>query len=217
MARQMTREITIDDIWEGFVALMDNPKSAEEDFHQYMVRYPALVPIWLPQNNVVYSKFRLGSQYIADFAFCRDDTPGFRWHFIEIERPKDRLFNKTGNPTARLVHALKQLHDWDAWFQENRDYVARYFPHADRVGRFGLAEPAMTLIIGRRQEINAWDRPLMRRVGGQVSVRTFDSLRDNLRTAWLANHNEPLRCCTLNGTNEIELSFMKMEIRYQIG
>jgi hypothetical protein len=213
----MPQEITMNGVWSGFVELMENPKASEEDFHQYMVRYPALIPVWYPQNNVVYSKFRLGSQYIADFAFCRDDSPGFRWHFIEIERPKDRLFNKSGDPTARLAHALRQLHDWGAWFQENRDHVIKYFPSADRAGRFGLAEPELLLIIGRRQEINARDRPLMRRIGGGISVRTFDSLRNNLRTAWLADENEPLRCCALNGLNEIELSRMKMEIRFQTG
>jgi hypothetical protein len=75
------------------------------------------------------------------------------------------------------------LHDWSAWFQENRDYVAKYFPHGNRAARFGLAEPQLTLIIGRRQEINYRNRPLMRSLGGQVSIRTFDSLQDNLTTA----------------------------------
>ncbi|OSJ30005.1 hypothetical protein BSZ19_26000 [Bradyrhizobium japonicum] len=89
---RMLREVAIDDIWDGFVSLMDRSDSSEEDFHQYMVKYPALIPIWLPQDNVVYSKFRLGSQHVADFAFCRDDSPGFLWHFIKIERPKDPLF-----------------------------------------------------------------------------------------------------------------------------
>jgi hypothetical protein len=106
----MSREVTINEIWDEFVQLMERAEASEEDFHQYMVRYPSLIPVWLPQDNVVYSKFRLGSQHVADFAFCRDDSPGFRWHFIEIERPRDRLFNKSGDPTARLAqinYALK--------------------------------------------------------------------------------------------------------------
>ena len=212
----MPREVTINEIWGEFVQLMERAGTSEEDFHQYMVRYPALIPVWLPQDNIVYSKFRLGSQHVADFAFCRDDSPGFRWHFIEIERPKDRLFNKSGDPTARLAHALRQLHDWSAWFQENRDHVAKYFPHAERAVQFRLADPHLTLIIGRRQEINTWDRPLMRRIGGGVSIRTFDSLRSNLKTAWLTDDNKPLRCCALNGVDEVQLSSMKIDIRYQM-
>jgi hypothetical protein len=212
----MSREVTINEIWDEFVQLMERAEASEEDFHQYMVRYPSLIPVWLPQDNVVYSKFRLGSQHVADFAFCRDDSPGFRWHFIEIERPRDRLFNKSGDPTARLTHALRQLHDWSAWFQENRDHVAKYFPHAEKAVQFGLAEPHLTLVIGRRQLINSWDRPLMRRIGGDVSIRTFDSLRGNLKTAWLTDDDKPLRCCALNGAKEIQLSSMKIDIRYQM-
>jgi hypothetical protein len=210
----MPREIKIDKIWSGLAKLMEQTTASEEDFHQYMVRYPALIPAWLPQNNVIYSKFRLGSQHVADFAFCRDDSPGFRWHFIEIERPKDRLFNRAGDPTARLAHAIRQLHDWSAWFQENRDHVAKYFPHAERAVRFGLADPHLTLVIGRREQINAWNRPLMRRIGGGITVHTFDSLRSNLKTAWLADDDKPLRCCALNGNDEVELSSMKIDIRY---
>jgi Domain of unknown function (DUF4263) len=214
---QKPREVTVKEIWDGFVELMEGTEASEEDFHQYMVRCPALIPALHPQDNVVYSKFKIGSQHVADFAFCRDDSPGLRWHFIEIEKPKDRLFNKAGDPAARLSHALRQLHDWGAWFQENRDHVAKYFPHAERVRRFGLADPSLTLIIGRRQEIGPGNRSLMREIGGKIGVRTFDSLRNNLRTAWYDDDDRPLRCCTPNGTSVVELSRMKIDIRYRMG
>jgi hypothetical protein len=213
----MPREVTVQEIWHGFVELMERTGASEEDFHKYMVRYPALIPALHPQDNVVYSKLKLGSQHVTDFAFCRDDSPGFRWHFVEIEKPKDRLFNKAGDPAKRLVHALRQLHDWDVWFQENRDYVAKYFPHAERVGLFGLADPHLTLIIGRRAEIEPRHRAQLRRFGANIGIRTFDSLRNNLRTAWYDDDDRPLRCCRLNGTELVELSSMKIDIRYQMG
>src|SRR5215813_6128717 len=56
------REVTIGEVWDGFVELMERKGASEEDFHQYMVRYPALIPVLRPQDNLIYSKFKLGSQ-----------------------------------------------------------------------------------------------------------------------------------------------------------
>jgi len=53
-------------------------------------------------------------------------------------------------------------------------------------------------------------------LGGGVSIRTFDSLQSNLGTAWPTEDDKPLRCCALNGANEVVLSSMKIDIRYQI-
>jgi hypothetical protein len=207
----MSQEITLDEVWDGFVQLMENREKDEEYFHRYMVKYPSLIPIWRPTDNIVYSKFRLGAQHTTDFAFCRFDTPGFLWNFIEIEKPKDRLFIKNGNPSARLTHAVGQCLNWVSWFEENRDHVAKYFPHADQVSRFGLAEPHLTLIMGRREQVNVYNRPMMRRFGGKVEIRTFDSLRENLKTAWMDDRSRPLRCCSFDNSGLVELSSMQME------
>ncbi|HEU0099110.1 MAG TPA: Shedu anti-phage system protein SduA domain-containing protein [Allosphingosinicella sp.] len=141
------KRITASKIWGDFQTLIDG-EFKEEVLHRYLVKYPALLPLWRPWQNKVYSKFPLGNQHVTDFAFVRDDSPGLRWHFIEIERPNDRLFTKAGDPTARLSHALRQLHDWHNWFINNRDYVATYFPNSERIKKIGLTDPHLTLIMG---------------------------------------------------------------------
>jgi hypothetical protein len=90
----LPREVSIREVWSDFENLMERPGAAEEDFHRYMVQYPCLIPVWFPIDNVVYSKFKLGSQHVADFAFARDDTTGFRWNFIEIEKHKTACSQK---------------------------------------------------------------------------------------------------------------------------
>lgn len=213
----MSEKITLKEVWCGFEALMDDASAKEEDFHRYMVRYPSLIPVWRPFDNVVYSKLKLGSQHVTDFAYCRDDSPGFKWHFIEIEKPKDRLFTKDGNPSHRLSQALRQCLEWNAWFKENRDYVARYFPHAERVERFGLAEPRITLIMGRREWINLLNKPILRELSSVIEIRSFDSLQGNLRTAYIDEEDKPLRCCSYSPQGLVELSRMQWDIRFRVG
>jgi hypothetical protein len=89
------KRVLKEQICSEFTELMDaDPPHPEEVFHQFMVKYPALIPVWRPLEGVVYSKFKLGTEHVTDFAFVRDDTPGLRWTFIEIEKPSDRLLRK---------------------------------------------------------------------------------------------------------------------------
>lgn len=219
----MSREVALKEVWAGFVTLMNNPRSNEESFHKYMVTYPTLIPIYWPSENIVYSKFKLGAQHTTDFAFCRMDTPGVQWHLIEIEKPKDRLFTKDGNPSARLTHAIRQCLDWRTWFEENREYIANNFPRpdtkgffAERIGTFRLSEPQITIIMGRRQEVTFQNIPLLRHLGGAINIRTFDSLERNLYSGWSDQQKRPLRCCSFGNAGAVELSRMEMDIRFHV-
>src|SRR5262245_355668 len=105
-----------------YLNLINRIDVSEEDVHQFLVRYPAFLPLLFPYENTVFSKLPLGNQHVVDFAFARENTPGVTWHLIEIEKPQDRLFTKSGNPSAALSHGLRQILDWKTWFLENRDY-----------------------------------------------------------------------------------------------
>lgn len=201
-------------IWSDFSKLVDTGAS-EELLHQYLVRYPALLPVWRPLDNVVYSKFRLGSQHVTDFAFVRDDSPGLRWHFIEIERPDVPLLTKNGDPTAKLSHALRQLHDWHIWFANNRAYVASTFPHGDRIPKAGLADPHLTLVIGRRAEDWWGQREKLMRIAGGVEIRTFDGLEHNLRSP-AYDDDFPFSCYGYSENGSKLLSTMKIEVSFYV-
>jgi Domain of unknown function (DUF4263) len=211
------QEVTAQKVWDGFVKLMDRDDLKEGAYQRYMVGYPALIPASVaPLDNTIYSQLKLGSQYVADFAFCRDDSIGFRWHFIEIEKPRDRLLNNKGNGTAEFLHARQQLLDWSIWFKNNQDYVRKHFPHPERAID-GLADPELMLVIGRREHMDNKHRLRIQAIGEPVTVRTFDSLRYWLESPRLSDKDQPLQCRSFNGRGETRLlSSMKIDIRYQM-
>ncbi|GAA4487020.1 Shedu anti-phage system protein SduA domain-containing protein [Gluconacetobacter asukensis] len=209
------KRVLKEQIWSEFIELMDaTPPHSEEVFHQFLVKYPALIPVWRPLDGVVYSKFKLGNEHVTDFAFVRDDTPGLRWTFIEIEKPSDRLLRKDGSPTAALTHAIGQLHQWTEWFRNNLDYVKNNWPHGTRARKIGMADPHFILVMGRR-EGDLWEkRALLQRFGGGVQVRTFDGLKHNLSSPAVDN-DATLRCLSYSSSGwDKLLSSMKLEISY---
>jgi hypothetical protein len=109
------------------------------------------------------------------------------------------------------------LHDWHVWFQENRAYVARNFPHGHRAIKAGLADPHLILVMGRRSP-DWWDqREKLRRIGGGVVIRTFDGLEHNLHAPPF-DARKPLRLLGFSSSgNHKLLASMKIEVSYYIG
>lgn len=68
----------------------------------------------------VFIKPNILGKYEADFAIL--DTNN-RLIFIEIERPSIKLFKKDGHPTADLMHAYGQVHDWLLEFSKNKSAI----------------------------------------------------------------------------------------------
>lgn len=60
------------------------------------------------------------------------------------------MFNKSGDPSRYLWHAIRQIIDWRVWLEFNRDYAAR----SPDDGGLGLADisPSVPglILIGRR-------------------------------------------------------------------
>jgi hypothetical protein len=181
-----------------YLDLINRPDVSEEEVHQFLVRYPAFLPLWFPYENTVFSKLPLGNQHVVDFAFARENTPGVTWHLVEIEKPQSRLFTKSGNPSAALSHGLRQILDWKTWFLENRDYVRRYFPYREQVDAIGLCEPELLLVIGRRAEVADGDRKLMQRLSNGVDIMTFDRLAEHIFSP-PCDRRYPIRSCRFVG------------------
>jgi hypothetical protein len=137
----------------------------------------------------------LGNQHVVDFAFGRWNTPGATWHFIELCKPSDRLFTKSGDPTKQLSHGVRQLQDWNSWFTKNLDFVRRNFPYQELMNEIGLwPDLELILVIGRRQSISNRNRSLMGEISSYpIRVQTFDSLAE-FHWPPLVD-NKPLRVC----------------------
>lgn len=201
-----------------YLSLIDRRDVTEEDIHRFLVTHPAFLPLWWPYDNTVFTKLPLGSQYVVDFAFAREDSGGVTWHLIEIEHPQFPLFTKAGNPSAKLTHALRQVLNWKSWFQENGPYVARHFPFSGEVSRHGLIQPHLHVVIGRRRGIRNEEQKLMRQLNFAADVMTFDRLAEQV--SWPAcEREEPLRTCTFS-RGEIKrvlpLAEMRMNVSWEL-
>ena len=95
----------------------------------------------------LYSKIKLGNEHEIDFAFFDAGSCGAEWHLVEIERPSARLFNKRGDPSADLVHAVAQVRTWQRWIEKHREYADRLMP--------GIDAPMGHVFIGRRAELQS--------------------------------------------------------------
>lgn len=202
-----------------YFALIDRADVSEEEIHQFLVRYPVFLPLWFPYQNTIFSKMPLGNQHITDFSFARMDSPGVTWHFVEIEKPQDPLFTQSGDPTTKLTHAIRQLHDWETWFINNRDYVQRHFPHRELMRQIGLYKSSLHLVMGRRGSLAEEQRQLIQRLETPgIEIMTFDRLATRLSSP-AYDVEQPLRSCRFIGRQiqKIETAFeISMQISFTI-
>jgi hypothetical protein len=129
----------------------------------------------------LYAKVRLGSEFVADFAYFEATSDGPEWFLIEIERPGvGPLFLKNGDPSSKLMHAIHQVENWQEWVARNLSYAQGLMPQIDR--------PFGRIFFGRRSELEseaarARLRALNRRYRGHLEVRTLDSFLDGAHSA----------------------------------
>ena len=131
------------------------------------------------QQSWVIPKKRLGSEYETDFVIAQQASDGFIWYAVELERPQAKMFNKSGDASAALNHALRQINDWRDWLSRNLDYAAR---PRDRAG-LGLIDihPELDgmVIIGRDVDLDrraiAPRRQRLERTH-RVKIETYDWL-----------------------------------------
>jgi hypothetical protein len=213
----VTQKITLAKLQSEYRELISRPTLLEEEIHQFLATYPVFLPLLFPWRNTVFSKLSLGNQHRTDFAFTRENTPGMTWHLIELEQPRDRLFQKSGNPSAKLTHAMRQLHEWHTWFIENRDYIARHLPFPEMIKQHGLWNPELILVMGRRSEVSASDKKLMQRLSTPpIQIMTFDRLADRIAVPAIDDLDRPLKCCHQVGKKILTLSEMYVRISYEV-
>jgi hypothetical protein len=110
------------------------------------------------------------------------DSMGFRWQAVELESPLAKMFTKSGNPSAPLTHAIKQIQDWRMWLAVNQNYAARDRNH-DGLGLTDIHSEVHGLILmGRRATESDETGRLRRQMGrdAKIEIHTFDYLLETL-------------------------------------
>jgi len=142
------------------------------------------VYLGLPRNKVlldptaraVTPEVRLGSEHRVDFVL---ELPGERHALVEIERPRDPLYTKDGDPADRHKHGQQQIMDWIEWLDENRDYARKNIPPLRTV-----KEPEYRLIVGLRRNTSEKHQRALTRKNVElhrIETMTFDDLLDRAK------------------------------------
>lgn len=126
---------------------------------------------------------RLGDEHVTDFLIADKNSLGFHWYAIELESPTSSLFTASGDPSAKLTHAIRQISDWRVWLEKNIDYASR--PRESKgLGLTDINGNILGLIIiGRRKSLNISTKALRRQLSENlgIEIHTYDWLVDNVK------------------------------------
>lgn len=95
----------------------------------------------------IFREISFGGKMRCDFAWLNDNSDGPEWVLLELEKPKMRIFNADGKPSAYLNNAIEQVKTWQRYFIENPLESKRIF---GAVARFRFI-----LVAGDKKD---WDK-----------------------------------------------------------
>lgn len=140
-----------------FIGLL-NGNASEAEIHSFLASHTYFFQgfIRLYTHSPVYSKVRLGSQHLVDFAWVDDGSVGPQWTLVEIEAPSKKLFTESGEPSHHLKSAIAQVRNWFYWLHQNLPYAQQLMPH--------IEFPEYKLFIGRRRKIREEEYKALKRL-----------------------------------------------------
>lgn len=156
----------------------------EEDIQQFLQLNPKFLIQHLGggHGRWVLPKKKLGSEHVTDFLIAEKHSFGYEWEAVELESPLRPMFNKNGDPSQYLNHAIRQIIDWRAWLSSNQPYASR--PKADSgLGLTNIDSNVKGLIlISRRHSVdedtNARRRQLVQSLN--IKIHSYDYLLEAL-------------------------------------
>ena len=101
-------EITRDEI-AAYQSALDTARDEADMQHCLEVNPRMLIQHLTRQCAWVVPQKRLGSEHVTDFVIAQEASGGLVWYAVELERPQAKMFNKNGDPSAVLNHALRQI------------------------------------------------------------------------------------------------------------
>jgi hypothetical protein len=158
---------------------------SEADVQRYLQSHPVYLIQHLGggHDRWVIPKKRLGSEHVPDFLVGERCSSGVDWYALELESPHQKMFNKNGDPSHALTHAIRQIQDWRSWLESNICYATRS-KSSNGLG-LALITPKLDglIFIGRRKDTNSKTNTLRRQMQYdlRIEIHTYDYLIDILR------------------------------------
>ncbi|MDO8587458.1 MAG: DUF4263 domain-containing protein [Armatimonadota bacterium] len=163
---------------EQFVQVLDSA-TCEGQLQRYFEEHPKLLAQHLagpPRWCIPHRRF--GAELVPDFVLGAQSSIGFEWYGVELESPRAKLFNKNGDPSKVLNHAIRQIVDWRTWLKSNIDYARR--PKSEQ--GMGLRDIdghiKGIILIGRRADVEEDTRGRRREMCKEldIEIHTYDWL-----------------------------------------
>lgn len=170
-------------------ALLKSKKCKESEYHSFLAENAGLFFASPMGCYSVLSKTKLGDDFEVDFITLTEGySEGIFYELIEIESPHTPPFNRNGDPSARLTHAIRQIRDWQHWMRENRSKLCKLLPNINYKlsGRF--PQFRYKIIIGNRENSESHvERRNQYSDAEKISIRSFDSLTDPLEAGFFSS------------------------------
>ena len=148
-----------------------NSQVGEEILQTFLTKNPILFG---SEYKEIKPKHSLGGEYYMDYALR---THNDVYHIVEIEKSRDMVYTKSGDPSSQLTHAEQQVLDWLIWLEQNNSYGQKFLP--------GILSPKGFVIIGRNVNLSPeiktklYYRNLM--WNEKINVLTFDDLLEKAK------------------------------------
>lgn len=165
--------------WENYLDALESARR-EQDMQTYLERNPKILvhTVGGGHGRWVIPQFRFGSNHVADFVVGEKHSFGHEWLLVELKSPKAKMFSKKGDPTASLIHAIRQIQDWRSWIRKNIDYVGRQTAE-NGLGLIDINDSTSGLILIGREADNDEKNNERRRqmcIENRLSIHTYDFL-----------------------------------------
>lgn len=176
-------KISSDDIISLELAI--NGAKREEDIQQFLQTNPKFLIQHLGggHGRWVIPKQKLGTQHVTDFLIAEKHSFGYEWQAVELESPLKPMFNKNGDPSQYLNHAIRQIRDWRTWLLNNQSNASRLRSE----GGLGLTElngnVTGLILIGRRSALHESTNQRRKQMIHELNIKihTYDYLLESLK------------------------------------
>lgn len=169
---------------ERFEEVLDNAKD-ERPMQAFFQVHRHLLAEHLHGGHArwVIPQKRLGAEHVPDFIIGEAHSFGHTWFGVELESPRKKPFNKNGDPSAILTHAIRQITDWREWLMHNLDYASRE-ESKQGLGLFDIRPNLDSFIIlGRRDDYpksaQGYRQQMKEKQG--ITIRSYDFYLDTLK------------------------------------
>lgn len=121
---------------------------------------------------------RLGAEFVTDFVLGERHSFGYEWLAVELKNPRARIFNKNGDPSSSLTHAITQIQKWRSWLKRNQEYASR----PKNQNGLGLIDVdcniSALILIGRRGNTDPGTHDLRRQMASdlKIQIHSYDFL-----------------------------------------